>query len=138
MACFRILTADRTALSPRISDAYRFQFFVCFLGLQTASSGIPTNLPLSLWTEISQAVDTIIEDKDMFVTNEGYVGLGHEGCAVGDAVCIFLGGEVLFLVRADVEGEQKGFKFMGECYVHGIMDGEAMDSGRTLEQFLLL
>ena len=137
VAYFRTLTADRTVLSPRIDDKYRSQFFVRFSDLDLQdSTKVPTNLPPSLWEEISEAVDTIVEDKDIFVTRKGYLGLGHEGFGVGATVCIFSGGEVPFLVRAAEDGEE--CRFLSECYVHGVMDGEAMGGRSTLEQFLLL
>jgi len=139
MAYFRTLTADRTALSPRIAEAYRSVNFARFSGLDLQHPDrIPEDIPASLWDEISKAVETIIEDKDLFVTAKGYLGLGQETCAVGDVVCIFLGGEVPFLVRAEKCGDADGFKFLGECYVHGVMDGEAMRGDRPSEQFLLL
>jgi hypothetical protein len=136
MAYFRTLTADRTALSPRIADGYRSDNFGTFSGFDLRNpSHIPSGLPDSFWEEISKAVETIVEDKDLFVTGRGYIGLGHEGCAAGDVVCVFLGGEVPYIVRATGE---EGHRFLGECYVHGIMDGEAMDPNVGLEQFTLL
>ncbi|KAJ4197284.1 hypothetical protein NW759_016334 [Fusarium solani] len=139
MANFRTLTADRTALSPRIGDGYRSANFSRFSDVDLQKPNhIPTGLPGSLWEEVSKAVEVIVEDKDLFVTEKGYVGLGHETCAAGDVVCIFFGGEVPFLVRPDGGADGHGFRFLGECYVHGIMDGEAMDGRGALEKFLLL
>lgn len=142
-ACFRTLTADRTALSPRISDNYRTVYFAAFAAFDGQQSGdddgiVPANLPGAMWDEISNQVETIVEDKDLFVTDRGYLGLGHEGCTPGDTVCIFAGGEVPFLVRPHPGGAEKAFQFLGECYVHGVMDGEAWDETAPLEQFLLL
>jgi hypothetical protein len=120
-----------------MDDKYRSQFFVRFSDLDLQdSTKVPTNLPSSLWEEISEAADTIVEDKDIFVTRKGYLGLGHEGFDVGATVCIFSGGEVPFLVRAAEDGEE--CRFLSECYVHGVMDGEAMGGKSALEQFLLL
>jgi hypothetical protein len=47
------------------------------------------------------------------------------GSEIGDTICILLGGCVPFVLRDTGDGY---FKFIGECYIHGIMDGEAMDS----------
>jgi len=47
--------------------------------------------------------------------------------------CIFFGGRVLYVIRSRENGH---YEFIGECYVHGVMDGEAVkscDSGRTTE-----
>jgi hypothetical protein len=136
MAYFRTLTADRTALSPRISERYRSDYFAQFSDVDWQHpSSIPTNLPDSFWEEISKAVETIVEDKDLFVTEKGFIGLGHETCAVSDVVCIFSGGEVPYIVRG---GQDPCFSFLGECYVHGIMDGEAISGRGAMEQFTLV
>ncbi|KAH8587428.1 heterokaryon incompatibility protein-domain-containing protein [Bisporella sp. PMI_857] len=143
IAYLRTLTADRTALSPRICDNYRSQFFSEFSGvsLHTLETS-PSDLPFSVWEKISKDVGTIIEDKAMFLTSQGYLGLGQEGFRAGDIVCLFSGGEVPFLVRdASQDSEKTGaFYFLSECYVHGVMDGEAMESSsrEPLEQFILL
>lgn len=52
---------------------------------------------------------------------------------VGDRICIFKGGSVPFVVRENVSGY---YQLVGECYIHGIMDGEAMEREdlNTLEQ----
>jgi hypothetical protein len=43
---------------------------------------------------------------------------------VGAAVCVVLGSEVPLLLRLDA-GDGR-FAFVGECYLHGFMDGEAL------------
>lgn len=61
----------------------------------------------------------------MFVTTKGYIGLARAGFGISDLICVFHGGEVPFLLR-QIDSLQEMFRFVGECYVHGIMDGEAM------------
>ena len=39
-----------------------------------------------------------------YLTQKGYVGLGHEGMRIGDLVCILQGGPVLFLLRKTEKG----------------------------------
>ncbi len=132
MACFRTITADRTALSPRISDQYRSQFFS---SLSSVNGYDPTNnsqtLPPSAWAAVSEGIATIIEDKDMFVTAQGYLGLGHEGFEAGDVVCVFSGDETPFLLGQSTIENETAFRFLSECYVHGVMDGEAMKDTST-------
>jgi hypothetical protein len=41
----------------------------------------------------------------------------------GDQVFVLLGGQVLYVLRP----VGPTFKFVGECYVHGLMDGEVLD-----------
>ena len=57
-----------------------------------------------------------------FTTKSGYVGLGYVGMNVGDRVAIILGLEELYLLR----NEESTYRLVGQCYVHGLMDGEGM------------
>jgi hypothetical protein len=138
LAYFRTMTGDRTALSPRIDDGYRSQFVAAFNDWvlhHSAGKGLPD----SVWEDISKGIGIIIEDKSVFITTQGYLGMGHEGLLEGDLVCIFHGGEVPFLLRVNAHEDNKVFKFLSECYVHGVMDGEAMNEPQRMpvEQFLI-
>jgi hypothetical protein len=53
---------------------------------------------------------------------------------VGDYVCIIPGCAVPFIVREDDEK----YVLIGECYIHGIMDGEAMDMEEYKIQDIIL
>ena len=52
----------------------------------------------------------------------GHVGLGVSTCEPGDLVCILLGCSTPMIFRAKGEA----FVLVGEAYLHGFMDGEAM------------
>lgn len=41
----------------------------------------------------------------------------------GDAVCILFGGQATFLLR---EAESGMYEMIEDCYINGLMDGEAM------------
>ncbi|KAK0657906.1 heterokaryon incompatibility protein-domain-containing protein [Cercophora newfieldiana] len=57
-------------------------------------------------------------------------GLGPEGCSKGDYVCILYGCSVPVVLKLVPESAQPRvvdlFEVVGEAYVHGVMDGEAM------------
>ena len=57
-----------------------------------------------------------------FTTRNGYIGLAPRSTTVGDLVCVLKGANVPFILRR--KGEN--YVIVGECYCHGIMDGEAM------------
>jgi hypothetical protein len=63
--------------------------------------------------------------RNMCVTARGYLGRVPMGSEIGDKICILFGGSVPFILQDTGDGY---FKFIGECYIHGIMDGEAMQS----------
>jgi hypothetical protein len=49
----------------------------------------------------------------------------------GDVNIVAIGCEVPFVIRhIDMVRLEKAFTFVGECYVHGIMDGEAFIEAR--------
>jgi hypothetical protein len=59
--------------------------------------------------------------RSFFVTENGYLGLGSRNTvAFQDYVCILRGGMVPFILRKRGDGY---WEFVGEAYVHGIMDG---------------
>lgn len=62
-------------------------------------------------------------NRRFIVTEKGYLGLAPEVAEEGDSVCVFLGGQVPFLLRPIGHGK---YRVCGECFVHGMMEGEAM------------
>ena len=68
-----------------------------------------------------------------FITTKGYMGLGSQAMKAGDVVVVLAGGEVPFVLRR--AGEL--FQLVGECYVHGIMNGEAVHKVAERETFQL-
>jgi Heterokaryon incompatibility protein (HET) len=57
-------------------------------------------------------------------TGAGYMGWVPQNAQIGDIICYFLGGKVLYLLRP---GHEANYTFIGECYLHGLMHGEALD-----------
>jgi len=55
-------------------------------------------------------------------TSSGYVGIVPSYTEPGDIVCILSGGQTPFILRE----EEHHHLLVGECYIHGIMDGEAV------------
>jgi hypothetical protein len=71
----------------------------------------------------------------LFVTKNGYLGLGPRVVQPSDIVCVFFGGPMPFVLHpGSSDGE---YRFSGEAYVNGLMKGEAIDmwkAGRLMEQ----
>ncbi|KAK0514619.1 hypothetical protein JMJ35_003236 [Cladonia borealis] len=72
--------------------------------------------------------------RKLFSTLSGHIGVGDGTLEPGDLVCVFLGGETPFIIRPV---DQK-YKFVGECYLHGIMHGEALEEGLKRRQLITL
>jgi hypothetical protein len=69
------------------------------------------------------AVMRLSTARKVCVTSNGYLGRAAHGSVIGDKICIFFGASVPFVLR---ERDDGGFMFVGEAYVHGLMDGEAL------------
>jgi hypothetical protein len=61
--------------------------------------------------------------RTLIETKRGYLGLATDLLDEGDLVCV-IGGAQVPLISRDRTGDT--CRFVGECYVHGIMDGEAV------------
>ncbi len=58
------------------------------------------------------------------------MGIGPIEVEVGDSIYIIMGSEVPIILRDQGNGT---FMMVGECYLHGIMDGEILTSGMPYE-----
>jgi hypothetical protein len=68
-------------------------------------------------------------------TENGRLACMPVNAQLGDDVCVFFGGRVPYVIRPCGDGF---YKFIGQCYVNGIMDGEALDiGGLEIEEFAL-
>jgi hypothetical protein len=72
----------------------------------------------------SQALSDDLAGWKFMVTERRYVGIVPPTAQVGDDILIFDGGAVPFLVRKSESRPGLG-RLVGECYVHGLMSGEA-------------
>lgn len=60
----------------------------------------------------------------LFITSSGLLGIGPASMTDEDSIVILFGGSVPYVLRP-TEGEQ--WRFIDECYIHGIMKGEALE-----------
>lgn len=95
--------------------------------------GLPP--PQVLW-EHDQFVKTTMLNRRAFIAGEdhdAYLGIGLKTLRAGDWVCILYGGYTPFILRPMYSGkggnafDVEEWSFVSECYVHDLMDGEAMN-----------
>ncbi|ORY14865.1 hypothetical protein BCR34DRAFT_644590 [Clohesyomyces aquaticus] len=70
----------------------------------------------------------------LFTTEGGLLGLGPKGMLAGDRISLIFGARVPFVLR---KAEAGGWSLVGECYVRGIMHGEALE-GKLAEKIDLV
>jgi len=68
-------------------------------------------------------------NRSFFRLDNGYVGVGQDVLEDGDICCVLFGAKVPFIIRPC----GSYFRLVGECYVHGIMNGEAMEMWKRNE-----
>jgi hypothetical protein len=102
------------------------------------------DFPLLSWTpqfignsarlmQYSSKITTVGCQKRIATSKRRYLGWVPTPTKPGDLICIFLGSEIPFVLREEGSGY---YKLIGECYIHGIMYGEALSmDGRVEREF---
>jgi hypothetical protein len=70
-----------------------------------------------------------------FITADGYMGLGSP--ELGDEIWVLFGGDTPFILRPSVS-DPGCHQLIGSCFVHGLMDGEAMVDVEAKQQTVSL
>jgi hypothetical protein len=86
--------------------------------LENAQEGVLTPL-----TALASMLYPAIADRQFFKTTGNRHGWVSRRAQKGDLVCVLYGGDVPFVLRQMEDGY---WRMIGECYVDGLMQGEAM------------
>jgi hypothetical protein len=96
----------------------------------------------SLGVEFLKRVRDVIWNRKFFRTaKEERLGLAPDTAKEGDIVCVFYGCSVPVIIRKIKDRDRdrrrdmnkQEYQFIGECYLHGMMDGEAVSGARRAE-----
>ncbi|KAF5655218.1 heterokaryon incompatibility (het-6OR allele) [Fusarium heterosporum] len=72
-----------------------------------------------------------------FSTEKGMLGFGGRNLKVGDTICVLAGGRMPFVLR-QVSAPGSNYMYIGPAYVHGIMDGEVLESVERFDWITLV
>ena len=89
----------------------------------------PTDIPrlMEETKRFEQSMAKVMLERRLFVTKKGYIGAAPLSSQVGDVVYVLAGGHVPFVLRKKPGGQKSApLRLVGECYVHGLMQGEAL------------
>jgi hypothetical protein len=137
---WRTMICDMTSTASRAPSNFgeHFSRYIKIFEHDTDQSDIT-----SVWA-LENIIDTRHVDIPLVVgagsrrfccTENGRLGCMPNRAEVGDMICIFLGAGVPYVIRPC--GNDR-YTFIGECYLHGVMDGEAMDmEDIKLQEFAL-
>lgn len=126
LSVWRTAVADQSIrqgkLKPRLSESELdiVHTLLKFLDLYNATT--ETFASSELGDYLYQLQDVAIGRRP-FRTSEGLFGIGPFEMAIGDRLYIISGAHVPYIMRPY---SQTVLQFIGEAYVHGIMDGEAV------------
>jgi hypothetical protein len=65
-------------------------------------------------------------ERRFFTTDSGHLGLGNHHMVAGDVIAILFGLHVPCVLRPLSDKPEDGYAFIGEAYLHGAMNGEAI------------
>jgi hypothetical protein len=110
-----------------------------------------TNKTSSVFQDLMIAIEQATNYRTLFITEAGHIGLGPTTTKIGDGICVILGCSVPLVLRsqdvlqyhrqershlgARLEAHSREVsrrthhqrhRLIGECYLHGFMDGEAV------------
>ncbi|ROV98390.1 hypothetical protein VMCG_07200 [Cytospora schulzeri] len=73
----------------------------------------------------------------IMVTDEGHVGVAPKRAQKGDLVCVLFGCSVPVVLRKREQGDadEPVYELIGECYLDGFMNGEALRLGKPSHDF---
>lgn len=92
---------------------------------------------------VANAVALTVYEKRLFISSKGYIGWGPNTMCPGDTIAVLHGSNMPFVVRALPEqpagvSSGSGYTMVGECYVHGLMNGEAFGNAEMEKRDFLL
>lgn len=79
---------------------------------------MPHELHQEIWSEVKKQRTPA---RKVFHTTNGFIGLGPRDMRFNDKIYLLFGGSVPYVLRPK---DKHSYRLVGECYIHGIMDGE--------------
>lgn len=78
--------------------------------------------------DLTNAIENLYQTtgRQLTVSTNGLLGLVPFSAKSGDEIYLLAGGQVFYVLRPSVE-ENGNFRLIGEAYIHGLMDGEALE-----------
>lgn len=93
---------------------------------------IRSEVEAPLVVDFLRRVQSVVWNRKFLVSEtEDLIGLAPMAAQVGDSICILYGCSVPVVLRQQGEGS---WAFIGECYFHGMMDGEAIEMNEAMKK----
>jgi hypothetical protein len=130
-AVWKTLIANRTIRMEKAPASYLIQYRIA-----KTTRAAPGSIGTTECSDYLQSFTHAANNCTLGVLSEGYIGLLPQRVKIGDIIAIFHGCDAPFVLRpAGAEGH---FQLVGECYIHGIMEGEVFGDPRFVIQDIFL
>ena len=80
-----------------------------------------------------QSMYNALLHRRLFITKSGALGLGPQTARPGDSIAILYGCTIPVALR-QVDSVESKYEFVGQCYMYGFMDGEAVQAHRDTSE----
>jgi hypothetical protein len=74
--------------------------------------------------------------KRLVTTHHGFIGMAPRRAQSGDIVCVLFGCSVPVVLRKR-QDDNETWEFIGECYLHGFMEGQILERDYSSTNFIL-
>lgn len=130
----RTMTADTYPIHGkkhnRFEDSdYEYSKFTRYHDWFRNSARVPFE---EIMKEFDEFVSQVMRSRDLYVAGpeeDAYLGVASNLAAQGDWIVVLKGGDCPFVLRERIDArndKQRTWQYIGDCYIHGIMDGEFM------------
>lgn len=148
---WRTIVADRDSKGEKCPAWYAQASMVAFDdlsrvdGADARTSHIKDSINSQVVEEFLNRVEAVVWGKRLIKTKERHwLGLAPKTVQTGDTICILFGCSVPVILREHSTNQGiKHYELVGECYLHGMMNGDALkernDPGRKIrdEEFVI-
>lgn len=122
-----ILKRDHESVQPLLGGERVFAALL-YEAHRSPKSGqevLDSSSPLvETWKKWSSLFGSTTWNRTVYITKEGHIGLALSTARPGDELCILFGCTAPVVLRRHDDGSHT---FIGDSFVHGIMDGEMME-----------
>ncbi|ETS76725.1 hypothetical protein PFICI_12112 [Pestalotiopsis fici W106-1] len=131
---FRHESIDADDLTPEVAQ-YVSEGIYYFRKDEPQSKSLKTRLAY-IMREWPMVIGTICRERTLFKTAKDMLGLGHVAIKPGDHVTLVWGVDSPIILRPrNGRDTSEGFRFLGDAYVDGIMQGEYLENNPPHEIF---
>jgi hypothetical protein len=84
--------------------------------------------------DFQAAVSRAMRGRKFFTTEHKRYGIGPQTIQQGDLIFLFAGGRIPYILRPSQSIGKTTFTFVGECYCHGLCEGQAFSESDVVWQ----